>query len=78
MPTPRLRPNAPPRSVHAMPSRRRTYSPDELAEVAAGLRRILDAIERGELAADPGEINRLEGAAAALDALATGRGSASA
>jgi hypothetical protein len=59
-----------------MPNRRRTYSRDELAEVAAGLRRILDAIARDELSAEPGEINRLEGAAAALDALADERAKA--
>lgn len=49
---------------------RRTYSRDKLSEVAAGLRRILDAIARGELSAKPGEINRLEGAVAGLEALA--------
>lgn len=49
--------------------RRGTYTTDELAEVASGLLRILDAIARGELSAQPGEINRLEGAAAALHAL---------
>lgn len=56
--------------------RRRSYSREELAEVADGLRRILDAIARGELSAEPGEINRLEGAAAALSALARGERSA--
>jgi hypothetical protein len=55
-------------------ARRRSYSREELAEVAGGLRRILDAIARGELSAEPGEINRLEGAAAALDALSRGSG----
>ena len=41
-----------------------TYSSAELAEVAAGLRRLLDAIVRGEVTADSGTIARLEGAAA--------------
>jgi hypothetical protein len=56
-----------------MSPRRRSYSTDELAEVAGGLRRILDTIARGELIADPGQVNRLEGAVAALEALAEGR-----
>jgi hypothetical protein len=50
----------------------RTYSATELAEVAAGMRRLLDAIGAGELSADSGTVARLEGAAAALDALARG------
>lgn len=53
----------------------RSYTTNELVEVAAGLRRLLDAIARGDLTAEPGEINRLEGAAAALEALGEGRGS---
>jgi len=39
-------------------------------EAAAVLRRVLDAIERGELDARPAERNRLEGALVALEALA--------
>jgi hypothetical protein len=42
----------------------------EVADVAAGMRRILGAIETGDLVADPGLIARLEGAAVALDTLA--------
>ena len=34
-----------------------------------GLRRVLDAIRKGELTAGPGYVARLEGAVAALDAL---------
>ena len=41
----------------------------ELAEVAAGLRRLLDAIRSGELSAGSGEVTRLEGRLAAVDAL---------
>jgi hypothetical protein len=42
------------------------YSANEMAELAAGLRRVLGAIEGGSLAADAGTIARLEGAAAAI------------
>jgi [ribosomal protein S5]-alanine N-acetyltransferase len=52
------------RSSHGTVDRCRSYAAGELAEVAAGLRRILHAIARGELSAEPGEINRLEGAVA--------------
>ncbi len=38
--------------------------------MAAGLSRVLDAIARRDLSAQPGEVNRLEGAVAALQALA--------
>jgi hypothetical protein len=54
-------------------SGRKSYSAAELGEVAAGIRRILVAIEAGELAADTRTVTRLEGAAAALEALAEGR-----
>lgn len=57
------------RDVSSGVAHRRSYSTVEIAEVAAGLQRILDAIARGELSAEPGEINRLEGAIAALEAL---------
>jgi hypothetical protein len=50
----------------------RTYNATELAVVAAGMRRLLDAIAAGDLSADSGTVARLEGAAAALDALARG------
>jgi hypothetical protein len=55
-----------------MSPRRRSYSTDELTEVAEGLRRILETIKDGSLSADAGTINRLEGAAAALEALGRG------
>lgn len=42
----------------------------EMREVADGLGRLLDAIERGDLDASPAYIARLEGAAAALEAIA--------
>jgi len=53
-------------------SRRRGWSRAELADVAAGLRRVLEAVGAGGLAAAPGTIARLEGAAAALTAMAEG------
>ena len=60
-----------------MPKRTKAYSGQELSELAAGLRRVLGAIEGGSLAADAGTIARLEGAAAAISALAEGRNLAS-
>ncbi len=39
------------------------------AEAAAALRRVLDAVRRGELDAGSGMVARLEGALDALDAL---------
>lgn len=54
-------------------AKRRTYSAVELAEVAEGIRRVLAAIARGDLKADGRTVIRLEGAAAALEALAEGR-----
>jgi hypothetical protein len=56
-----------------MASRRAGYSTEELGELAAGLRRLLGAIERRELTADASTISRLEGAATAIQALADGR-----
>jgi len=53
--------------------RRKAYSIQELGELADGLRRLLAAIEDGGLAADAGTISRLEGAAAAIQALADGQ-----
>ncbi|MGI8750963.1 MAG: hypothetical protein ACR2MN_01345 [Acidimicrobiales bacterium] len=52
---------------------KQSYTTGELAELAAGMRRLLDAIEAGDMTADSGTIARLEGAVAALDALAAGR-----
>lgn len=48
------------------------YSPEELAEVAAGLRRLLEAIASGDVTADHGTIARLEGAIVTLEALSKG------
>lgn len=50
-----------------------TFTSAELAEVAAGLRRLLGAVEAGDLSADAGTVTRLEGAAAAVEALAAGK-----
>jgi hypothetical protein len=52
---------------------RTAYTVAELEELAAGLQRLLDAVENGALAADAGTIARLEGAAAAIQALADGQ-----
>jgi hypothetical protein len=52
----------------------RRYSATELAETAAGLQRLLDAIAHGEVTADSGTVSRLEGAIAALEALSGGHG----
>ncbi len=43
---------------------------ETVRHVAAQLPAILDAVERGELVAEPGLVARLEGAALALEALA--------
>jgi len=43
-----------------------------VAEVAAGVRELLAAIDRGELMCSAAYRNRLQGAALALDALARG------
>lgn len=42
------------------------------AEAAAVLRRVLDAVDRGEVTATDAERHRLEGAAAALETVARG------
>ena len=52
---------------------RKAITRAELTEVAAGLRRLLDAVAAGELAAPAGTVNRLEGAWLAVEALAAGR-----
>jgi hypothetical protein len=52
---------------------RTSYTVEELEELAAGLRRLLGAIEHGTLEADAGTIAGLEGARAAIQALAEGR-----
>jgi hypothetical protein len=51
----------------------RTFTAAELGEVASGLRRVLEAVALGDLKADSGTVARLEGAIAALEALAEGR-----
>lgn len=54
-------------------ARTRTTNAD-MAEVAAGLRRLLDAIRDGTLTASSGEVARLEGALAAVKTLGEQRG----
>jgi hypothetical protein len=56
-----------------VPRKKQSYTVEELEELAAGLRRLLRAIEHGTLEADAGTISGLEGAAAAIQALAEGR-----
>ena len=56
-----------------VPKQRQSYTVDELRDLASDLRRLLGAIEDGSLTADAGTISRLEGAAAAIQALAEGR-----
>ena len=56
-----------------VPTEKRSYSIEELGELAEGLRGILATIEDGSLKADAGTISRLEGATAALQALAEGQ-----
>jgi hypothetical protein len=51
----------------------KTFTSAEIAEVAAGIRRLLAAIDDGSLAADARTITRYEGAVAALEALIEGR-----
>jgi hypothetical protein len=46
-------------------------SKQELVEAAEAIRRIIDAVERGELDAPPGLVARLDGAARALEVLAS-------
>src|SRR5450631_4052102 len=50
----------------------RTYSGADLQEMAECLRRLLASIQAGEGTANSGTVARLEGAIAALEALATG------
>jgi hypothetical protein len=52
---------------------KRSYTRADFAEVADGLARLLDTIDRGELTAGPGTATRLEGAMIALRSLAAGR-----
>ena len=47
----------------------KTISRETIREVATQLRDVLDAVERGELSAEPGLIARVQGAAAGLEAL---------
>jgi len=49
---------------------KRSYTRAELAEVADGLTRLLVTVRRGDLAAGPGTVSRLEGAIIALRSLA--------
>jgi hypothetical protein len=54
-------------------SRKQAYTVEELADLASGLRRLLNSIKDGDLKADTGTITRLEGAESAIRALAEGR-----
>jgi hypothetical protein len=45
----------------------------QLAELAAGLRRMLDSIATGKLTASSGTVSRLEGAWLAVETLSKGR-----
>ncbi len=56
-----------------MANRRTAYTVEELEELAAGLGRLLEAMAKGTLEADSGTIAGLEGARAAIQALAEGR-----
>jgi hypothetical protein len=56
-----------------MPGQKRSYTVEELSELAAGLTRLLDAIKEGSMAANAGTIARLEGAASAIQALVDGQ-----
>jgi hypothetical protein len=49
---------------------RRVLARENLVEAAEAIRRIIDAVERGELDAPPGLVARLDGATRALEALA--------
>ena len=54
-------------------SPKQSYSVEELADLASGLRRLLIAIKDGGMKADTGTIARLEGAESAIRALAEAR-----
>jgi hypothetical protein len=56
-----------------MASGKQSYTVEELADLASGLRRLLDAIKDGDMKADTGTIARLEGAESAIRALTGGR-----
>ncbi len=49
------------------------YTRDDFAETAAALRRLLDAVDRGDLVGTAPMRHRLEGSIVTLEALATGR-----
>lgn len=67
----RLVPSLPPRVVrHYAGVTGEPVDRADVGEVAAGLRRLLAAIESGQITAGPGEVSRLEGALLALDAVA--------
>jgi hypothetical protein len=48
---------------------RDSFNRSDIAEVSAGVKRLLAVIQSGEVSADAGRIARLEGAIAALEAL---------
>ena len=59
-----------------VPKRKRSYTTQELDEVASRVRMLLAAIHAGEISADIRTKARLEGAAATLEVLARGRSGA--
>jgi hypothetical protein len=62
-----------PSQYGSVPKQKQSYTVEELEGLAAGLGRLLGAIENGTMEADAGTISGLEGAAAAIQALAEGR-----
>ena len=57
-------------SMRSQPSDGAPFSRSEMAEVAQGLQRLLEAVAAGTLTADPGLVARLDGARAVLEKLA--------
>lgn len=64
----RIEAAAPRRYVASMTTTSR-FDRRSVAEARDGLRRVLDAIRKGELTAGPGYVARLEGAIDALDSV---------
>lgn len=60
-------------TMGTMASPKHGYTVEELADLASGIRRLLIVIREGDMKADSGTIARLEGAEAAIRALAEGR-----
>jgi hypothetical protein len=58
-----------PQAARAKPNQPKAISVDDISETAKGLRRVLDAVERGGLTASNGLMLQMEGAIQALEAL---------